>query len=388
MSATVHNMDDDIDNDIIFDRNDGLAHEEISQLKELKRTVNETPMSEYTKEIADARKRTINKLLDIMSIQNDINNALPESIIDNTDIIDSDMFLVGVIENKTLTIDIPPVTITINLQKAINNAILHKKPKLIRLMMEKQIDLFSIEPKIMLICATNKLDDLLLELIGKKVDICTNEPKCIYQLAAYGKLDFIRFILQQYTFPDLPKIISKICIQAILNNHVHILEYFLTKDAFIGAPDQMFCFFINSICYGGHLDIIKFFVNAGINIKQNNYQAVHQAIKFDLDLLVKYFYDIEPSVDHILTEDQKQKYGLFKITMEKKYIGIEKSCNIYYDDILPGDTYFQCGSGQHQFKEQAWLQWTKQKINWNCPCCQCLVKRTLYINSNDGLVDK
>ncbi|XWV25936.1 ankyrin repeat protein [Tupanvirus soda lake] len=379
------------DESILFDRNDGLSHNEESyqsqQLKDLRRVINEFPMTEFSQEIADARRRVANKLIDIASIQNDINALRPESIIDNTDIIDKDMFMVGTIESNMLTINIPPITITINLAQAIRNAMLHKKPKIIKLMMELDIDLFKIEPRIMIMCVETEQDELLSELISKKVPIYTQEFRCLYQLAAQGKLDLVKEIMKNYKFPSIPEIVSKICIQAIQNNHVAILKYFMPRDSFRGAPDQMFCFFVNSIQYGGHLDIVKFFIENGINIRQDNYKAVRVALNFDRAQIIKYFYEIDTTIESILNEEQKQKYYLDKIIMVKQYIGVGKSCNINYDDISMDDHYYQCESKTHHYKQEAWSQWCKLRSNWICPCCFAPVKRILYVNTPTEPVD-
>lgn len=291
------------DDEIIFDRNDGQSHNQESlesqQLKDLRRVINESTMLEFPPNVVSARKRVVNKLLDIVSIQNDINSLNPESIVSNTDVIDSDMFVVGTINNKILNIDIPPITIKIDLSKTIRNAILYKNPKAIYAMLENNIDLFKIEPKIMIMCVENNQDELLMELIARKIPIHTDQFRCLYQLAANGKLDFVKIIMQNYNFPFVPEIVSKICIQAIQNNHVHILRYFISSDVFKSSPDQMFCFFINSIQYGGHLDVIRFFVDMGIDIRQENYKAVQHAIQFDRIDIIKYFCDFN---------EQKCKY--------------------------------------------------------------------------------
>ncbi|XWV24693.1 ankyrin repeat protein [Tupanvirus deep ocean] len=379
------------DASVLFDRNDGLPHDQEShqsqQLKDLRKIINEFPMTEFPQEIAEARRRVANKLIDIASIQNDINSLKSESFVDNTDVIDKDMFMVGTINNNLLTINIPPITVTINLAQAIRNAMLYKKPKVIRLMIELDIDIFKIEPRVMIMCVETEQDELLRELISKKIPIYTQEFRCLYQLAAQGKLDLIKEIMKNYRFPSIPEIVSKICIQAIQNNHVAILKYFIPPQSFHGAPDQMFCFFINSIQYGGHLDVIKFFIENGISIRQDNYKAVHQALKFERAQIIKYFHEIDHSVDQILTEEQKQKYMLDKIILVKQYIGIGKSCNINYDDINVDDHYYQCESKIHHYKEEAWSQWCKIKSNWICPCCFAPVKRILYVNNLTELID-
>jgi len=71
-----------------------------------------------------------------------------------------------------------------------------------------------------------------LELIKNKIHIYTDQYYCVYKLAADGKLELLKEIMKYYCFPNVPEIISKICIQAIHNDHVNILQYFLTKEVF------------------------------------------------------------------------------------------------------------------------------------------------------------
>jgi len=375
--------------DILFDRNDDQNHNNVTnqslQLRETRRVVNESPMSEFPAEIIAARKRVVNKLLDMVSIQADINNWKPESIIENPDIIDKDMLTVGRIligtnANKILLIDIPPITITIDLKNAIKNAFLQRKTNLIQLMIELEMNLYEIEPNIMIMCVETNHDSLMYDLINKGIPVHIENHRCVYQLATYGKLDLIKAILDKYYFSSVPEIVSKICIQAILNNHVHILEYFFTKEAFVGAPDQMFTFFINSIQFGGHLPIIKFFVDNGINIKQQEYKAIHTATQYGQKLIMKYFYEIEAEIINLLTEEQKENFGFVQLVTKYHYIGTETCCNISYDGILIDDTYVRCDKELHYFKENIWNEWTNNKINWTCPLCFSPVAKILYQN--------
>jgi hypothetical protein len=373
-----------VNSDILFERNDDQNHDQPQQqslqLTELRRVINESPMSDFSDEIIVRRKRIVNKLLDIISIQNDISSMHPESIVGNPDVIDEDMIIVGKINKNFITIDIPPINITIDLSNAIKNAVLNKKPNLIRLLMEKNVNIFEIEQNVMIMAVETDQDELVMEMISKKIPVFPQQYRCVMQLAANGKLDLVKAILKTYRFPNIPEIIMKICIQAINNNHVHFLEYFFTKDAFVGAPDQMFVCFINSIGYGGHLDIIKFFINNGINIKQQNYLAVHNALKYDRKKIIEYFYEQNPEIIDLLTEDQRNKFDLVKLTVVDQYIGTQIPCYISYEDIINGDTYFQCENKIHFYKEETWNEWRKRKDSWSCPHCQSPVKKILYTN--------
>lgn len=378
--------DNSNDGDLLFDRNDNQNHDDIPeqslQLKELRRVINESPMSEFTPEIAAARKRIVNKLLDIMSIQNDVDAFSSESIISNPDVIDDDMFTVGEITGRFLKINIPPIDITIDLSQVIRNSMRYKKTDVIHKLMDNNIDLFKIEHRIMTMCIATDQYDLLLKLITNKTPIHSEEYRCIYELASKGKLDLLKAILKNYKFPNIPELISKICIQAVTNNHVNILEYFFPKSAFAGAPDQMFSYFLNSIQHGGHLEIVKFFIKNGISIRQQNYIAVPHAIKYNRDDIIKYFYVVDSTIVDLLNDDQKDAYGFLKFQNVNKYIGTEFWCSISVDDILINDTYFECTNHLHYFKEQLWMEWIKNKSSWICPHCFSPIERIIYKNSN------
>ena len=110
MSESNHN------DDVLFDRNDGNnrnnGNEQLvipSVIDQLRKVINEMQNNGYTPEIYDARKRVANKLLEIMTIQRDISRLERQSIIENVDVIDEDMFNVGTIEGNMLVIDIPPI---------------------------------------------------------------------------------------------------------------------------------------------------------------------------------------------------------------------------------------------------------------------------------------
>lgn len=357
-------------------------------LSTMREIIDNSVMNDFSIDIVEKRRKVANKILDMANIYDD--DFKLGFVCDQIDKIDVDMLDVGHIEGKKLKIDIFPITTDIDLSRLIRNAFLERKINFIRMLMSRNIDIFNIEPRIMIMCTETDQDELMSDLIDKKIHIHTDQYRCVYRLAADGKLALIKKIMKNYCFPDALEIISKTCIQAIYNNHVHILKYFLRADAFIGLPDYMFCMFINSIEYGGHLDIIKFFVESGINIRQDNYLAVHQAIKFNKPDIIKYFYDSDIIVDTILTTEQKDKYNLGKIIMLKQYIGTNQSCNISYDDINEGDTYYQCNKNLHYFLSDKWIEWCKNRSNNKpiigvetvnfCPLCFSPIKKILYIN--------
>ena len=360
-------------NNIIFDRNDGQTHERPIH-------VTRPQVRNGRGSNAVVKQRVVNKLLDIMSIHNDINNFKPEFIINNPNVIDEDMFIVGEINNNNLVINIPPINIQINLTDIIRIAITEGKPSIVRLMLKRDIDVFNLEPNIMLMCAEYDQDELMLELMKKKIPIYPDNYKCIYQLASDGKLQLLKIILETYDIFDITEVVSKICIQAILYDHLHILQHFLTRDAFHGAPDVMFILFLKSIEHNADLKIIDFFIKNGINIKQSNYLAVRNAIKFNRRKIIAYFYDTDESIIKVLTDKEKAKFNLSELKITNQYIGTQVLCNITHDEIPINSKFFQCTKKIHHFNESAWKKWVKNRMEWQCPNCLANVDRVVYVN--------
>ena len=175
-------------------------------------------------------------------------------------------------------------------------------------------------------------------------------------------------------------IVGNIIVQAILNSHVNILEHFFTQEAFIGAPDLIFEYFIKAITHNANINVVIFFVQHGLDIRQNKYQALRIAIDSNHKEAVKYFCKIEPNIFFMLTESEKRQFNVTEITEMNQFIGLNKSCNIYYDDIEQEDKYFQCENKNHYFKEIAWKEYTKKKCDWTCPFCYCSVQKILFNN--------
>lgn len=154
----------------------------------------------------------------------------------------------------------------------------------------------------------------------------------IYQIASKGKLDILIKIIQNYfdklhihntcenihedylkyceqcfkfnctsqtIHNDIFIIVTNISIQAIINNHLNILEYFCPKESFSSIPDIILIYFFKAIEYG-HLPIIKYFVENGTNIKHEKYKAIDIALKHKKYDIIKYFYTIEPSIINML----------------------------------------------------------------------------------------
>lgn len=365
---------------VLFDRNDELDHttnETILHLHKVREFMFSSLSNEKNSsvEILEAKKRLFNKFFDVIELQN--NGYQPDSkfITENPDYIDNDMFVCGELIDQSLNICICPFKISIDLKQAIGIAMRDDKHQLLSIMMDHQLDISKYEPQIMIMCVQKIQWNLMNKFIDKKFDISVNNYQCVYQLAAFGQLNLLIDILNNYQFKSIEEIIGKICVQAIVHNHVNIIDYFFTKEAFDGAPDKMRTYFLHSITYGGHLDIIKFFVRRGISIKQNNYEAFMQSINHKKYHLVKYFCTIEPSCIDLLEPSTSN-------TSINQYIGLLRSCNISYDDILINDKYYQCRNKLHYYKEHAWkMNHQLDTVNvQQCPICFSLMDNCLYVN--------
>lgn len=291
-----------------------------------------------------------------------------------------DLLLLGKIKGKNLEIDILPlISININLSKIISVSIQSNQPFVIYKMFNSNINVFQIEPRVMIMAVEMNMDDLVLNLIERNAPVNIEDYRCIYQLADKGRLDILKPILEKYQFPNLTEIICKICVKATIYNQLIILEHFLTEQEFAGAPDQMLIFLSNSVKFN-HLDLVKFFVENGVNIRRCDYQVIKQAIDLDRTLIVQYFCQIDDTVIDLLTQEQKEKYGLEKIIMMNQDIGTNILCSISDDEILENETYYQCTNKLHYYKENTWNEWKKYKTISICPLCRSNVKRILYVN--------
>lgn len=369
--------------DILFDRNskntDNIRPCSI-QLVKLRQMINELSGQDLSPEAYAAKKRVIYKFLDIASIQDDINGFNEKSIIDDPDIIDEDMFMIGKIHGNELIIDIPPINININLTNAIGTAMFKKNISFIDLMLKLNLDIFQFEPKIMMMCVESELDGLMIKLIKRKIPIHTENYECIYQLVAKGKLELINNILADYFIPDFDDILIKICIYAILYDKLFILQYFFKPNIFVDRSDIAYCLFFKCIEYNNNIKFLNFFIENGIDITSFDYRAVHTAIKFNKTDVIQYFYDINNSIIQMLTPDETSKFNITILETLNRHVGIGL-CHISYDEILENETYFQCCNNKHHlFKEQHWKSWIKSKMKWVCPLCLAPVNRILYTN--------
>ncbi|AGC02117.1 ankyrin repeat protein [Acanthamoeba polyphaga moumouvirus] len=269
----------------------------------LRQTINNSLLPDLSEEKNVVKYRVINKLLDYFEKQgvDTINMGL---ITENPDLIDTEMLSLGTIDESlgTLYFTIPPVDIIVNLKTAIKKAFMKNKINLIKLLLQHDVNLNVIEPNIMIMALQTNNYELLLNFIDREFDITVQDYRCIYQLAENGKLEIIKKILDKYYFENITEIVCKICVQAIINKHLDIIKYFFTNEAFSGAPDQMYTFFIKGIEFNTSVEIIKFFVENGISLKQYNYKAVKIACMYKRRELLKYFNQLDNTVSSIIID--------------------------------------------------------------------------------------
>jgi len=332
--------------------------------------------------IREAKQRLRTKLLQLDEIRTGIANLQPNVVSTNVSTFDADMLLLGKLEGRFLHVEVLPFSFTVDMQMLIKNAFLDKKFEVIWLLLDSDLDLPQLEPKLMLMCLALDQDELLIKLIQLQFPIDTESYRVVYESAEMGKLDILKLIMATYVFDDIQEVICKICIQAAIHNHLSIIEHFFPHNQFESIPDIVFVFFTNSIKCGGHLDIIKYFVNGGVDIRQQNYLGLHIAITHNRTAVVKYFYDLDRSILDLMTEEEKQTFGLVELTVVNQSIGLTTSCNIYYNDIGPNEFFYQCTNKLHHYCKEAWDRWVLKRPNWICPHCQCSVPKILYMNTN------
>ncbi|AVL94976.1 ankyrin repeat protein [Moumouvirus australiensis] len=269
----------------------------------LRQIINNSLLPDLSEEKVAIKYRVINKLLDYFEKEG-IDTINMGIIAENPDLIDSDMLSISNIDESTGTfyLSIPPIDITVNLKTAIKKSFMNGKTNLIKILLQQDINLNNIEPNIMIMALQTNNYELLSNFISREFDISIQDYRCIYQLASNGNLEIIKKILDKYHFENITEIVCKICIQAIINNHLNIIKYFFINEAFSGAPDQMYTFFIKGIEFNTNIEIIKFFVENGVSFKQYNYKAVKIACMYKRREILKYFNELDSAVSNIVID--------------------------------------------------------------------------------------
>lgn len=233
--------------------------------------------------------------IEIHLLQNAQFNYTFEKIIENIDYYLS----CGTILDNKLVIKNQDAHININLPLLIKNLIISNNKPIIDLIIEKK-NINMIMPDIMLVCVKYNTN-LFLELMEKQINISQDDYACMQYLAYNGNLEIIKYIMNKYEFNNAATIVSKMCAQAIKNNQINILNYFFTKEVFIGAPDQIFTYITLAIARECSIDVVIFFIEGGVNIKQNNYLLLDIAASHKRLHILKYF-SLNEKVHNILVD--------------------------------------------------------------------------------------
>lgn len=266
----------------------------------------------------------------------------------------------------------------IKITNLISFSLLNKRHDIIRHLLKINFN-FDNEPKTMMMCAEMDLDDLFVELLDYGVSIKWNNYACVHYLASKGKLDLLKSVINK-TDGDVSELVAQIIVNGVIHNHLNIVKHFLPYQYFDTVPDFVYTYFINGIIYGGHLDIIKYFIEGGVCLAQDNYHAVRIALRYARGDIIRYFVSIDQSVIGMLDDKEKLQYGLMEFPTENKYIGSDQVCCIMKDTIKIFDNYFQCEKGFHVYGENIWKNWVNKSNSWKCPICQANVDQIIYVN--------
>lgn len=316
------------------------------------------------------------------TIQSDLANYTA-SIMPNAHMYDQSMLKLGKIIDDCLIVDLVVLTIKINLSGLISECLQHNNVQPLLDMLDHGFDLYKFQPLVMVMCVQTEQFDLLDRLIDLATPIDAMNYRSIYHLASKGKLSLLQKIMSKYQFVNPTEIAGKICVEAIRENHVDILRYFCPAKLYESAPDIMQMYMYNSIQYGGHLDIVKHFIDMGCPIQLDSWRAVKVAIQNNRGSILKLFSEICPEVLSIIPVDVQKRFGLIVCQTKNKRIE-NKNCSIYYSDINLGDLYYQCNfSSAHFFCKEAWESWLKKRSDWLCPVCRNTVDTILYKNVDD-----
>jgi hypothetical protein len=98
-------------------------------------------------------QRLLQKLLNTPEVLSHMDTSKTGTGVGDIYMFDEDMLDVGKIDQNLLIVDIPPILININLSQLVMNAMFHRKPNIIRMLMKRDINIFNLEPRVMIMCA-------------------------------------------------------------------------------------------------------------------------------------------------------------------------------------------------------------------------------------------
>lgn len=193
-------------------------------------------------------------------------------IIFNSDLIDDNMFRVGIITDYILVLNFGLCRIEINLVYCVIDSLYKKNYKLTLKILSYCKKIINILPEMLLflipyIGINENINQLILFLLNNKINISINNYQILYKLAFTHKFDIMQYILDFYSSDQLVDVINKICIHAIYKNNLEILIFLLPPICFKGAYDLMECYLSESIRVGANNEIINFFIDNGVQNK-------------------------------------------------------------------------------------------------------------------------
>lgn len=191
-------------------------------------------------------------------------------------ILDKELLDYSKITTKNIIIVLNDSILSIDLKDCIQKSIYDLDSVLVEYLLDKQVGVLEYEPNLLMKCVAAGNNRLLHILIGKNYDISGDDYALLSFLVERGENDTITAILDRYNIPNVARVVGKMCAKACIMNNVGILKMFMDASAFEGAPDRMYEYFLLSIKYGkgANLDVIKFFVENGVNVGRDSGAAI------------------------------------------------------------------------------------------------------------------
>ncbi|CAH6421067.1 Hypothetical protein MVR_LOCUS258 [uncultured virus] len=245
------------------------------------------------------------KLVEIARAFGDPNVLYSDCISNNPNVIDADMLQVGQVVGSMLHLQFGLYEAIIDLRAALHKALFLREHSLFALLLDYDIDLFRIESKLITLCAQHDCNDLLTRIVTAHPHLYPIQLECLDNLAALGKLDMLQRLMTICKIPrfvPLHQVTHRICAVAIEHNQLAVLEHFLPLSAFPCMPNIVFEYLICAIKHRAHIDIIKYFTENGVSIRQSNYMAVLCARELGRSDLLEYFKTTDPTVTAILQD--------------------------------------------------------------------------------------
>lgn len=148
-------------------------------------------------------------------------------------------------------------------------------------------------PDIGLAISKSMNHDLIKIYIENKLPIHMNNYEFVLDLVDNSMLNLLIEIEKNYfgnmESKEVINIVKKICERAIYEGKVDVLKHYLTTEVFDSVPDIMFMYFLGAVEYSNDLSVIKFFIEMGMDIRQQNCRVINRAEELEKIHMVNYF---------------------------------------------------------------------------------------------------